>query len=165
MIAGSVTRISTSTRKLLLAGIPVNEDVPATPHLMFNVNVNCMACHTKKKLSSGHAVRSADGETCAACHKPGHKDMLEDWKKSVNREVKDVEEVEKEALEALAAAKDKLDGEKFKEASASVIKAQEFLNIVRHGNGVHNKKYSINILDQAIMRFEEVIDLAEGAGE
>lgn len=148
-------------QKWLLAGIPVNNDVPASPHLMFNVNVNCMACHTVKKLIKGHAVRSADGATCAACHKPEHKDMLEDWKQAVLREVRSVEEIEKEALDAYNAAKDGLDDDKKKQAEEAFAKARELLDIVRFGNGVHNKKYAINILDKAFTGFEDIIDLVD----
>ena len=150
-------------QKLLLAGIPVNNDVSATPHLMYKVNVNCMACHTNKTRSKGHSVRTASGETCAACHKPGHKDMLKDWKKTMAREVADVEAIEKEATDALSAAKGKLDAEKLKKAEKMIVNGSELLNIVKFGNGVHNKKYSINILDQAINNFESMIELiAEG---
>ena len=38
---------------------------------------------------------------------------------------------------------------------------QEFLNVVRVGNGVHNKKYSITILDEAIGNFDDAIALIE----
>ena len=41
---------------------------------------------------------------------------------------------------------------------------REMLDIVRFGNGVHNKKYAINILDGAIGNFEDVIDLLESEG-
>ena len=122
-------------QKLLLSGTPVSEDVSSTPHLMFNVNVNCMACHQKKTLSGGHAVRTAAGDTCAACHTPKHRQMLDDWKSAVTREVKDVEEVEKEALQALQDAKGTLTEAQFSEVRTLIAEAQEFLNIVRFGNG------------------------------
>ena len=35
------------------------------------------------------------------------------------------------------------------------------IKIVQFGNGVHNKKYSIMLLDAAISRFEELIDSLE----
>ncbi len=151
-------------QKLLLAGTPVNENIPATPHLMYKVNVNCMACHTKKTVHKGQGVRTASGETCAACHKPGHKKMLADWEVTLTREVKDVEEVEKEAIDALGAARGKIRGETYTKAEDMIAKGRELLNIVRFGNGIHNKKYSINILDGAIGNFEDAIELIEGGG-
>jgi len=149
-------------QRILLSGTPVNTEVAATPHLMFNVNVNCMGCHQKKTLSKGHAVRTADGETCAACHTPQHRKMLEDWKKTVVREINDVEELEKEAVTALAEAKAKLAPEKISAIEKLIAEGREYLNVVRFGNGVHNKKYSITILDQAFTKFETAVEEAEG---
>ncbi len=40
----------------------------------------------------------------------------------------------------------------------------EDLNIVQYGNGVHNKKYSIMLIDAAITRFEDLIDFLEEGG-
>jgi hypothetical protein len=40
----------------------------------------------------------------------------------------------------------------------------QFLEIVRSGNGVHNKKYAITILDEAFTRFEDAIDLLDSGG-
>ncbi len=151
-------------QKVLLSGTPINEDVSSTPHLMFNVNVNCMACHQKKTLSQGHAVRTAAGDTCAACHTPKHNQMLDDWKQAVTREVRDVEDIEKEALDALRGAEGKLTGETFLELEKIIAEGQEFLNIVRFGNGVHNKKYAITILDQAFTKFEDAIDRIDSEG-
>jgi hypothetical protein len=42
-----------------------------------------------------------------------------------------------------------------------IATGQEFLSIVQIGNGVHNKKYSIMILDEAIANFEDTIDLLD----
>jgi hypothetical protein len=151
-------------QKLLLAGAPVGDGIPVTPHLMFEVNTNCMGCHLQKTVQRGHAVRSASGETCAACHTSEHRKMLDDWAAFVDREVEAVEEIEEEALQAMADAAGKLDGDALKQAEAMIAKGQEFLNIVRIGNGVHNKKYSIMLLDEAFVAFEESLDLMASGG-
>lgn len=152
-------------QKMLLAGIPVAEGIKATPHLMFKVNTNCMGCHLEKKLSKGHAVRTGAPETCAACHTPGHKEMLADWKEQLDEEVAAAGELEQEALEALEAARQSGVAEGTLLEAEEMIKAgQEFLEIVRIGNGVHNKKYAITILDEAFINFEDTIDLLEGGG-
>lgn len=151
-------------QKLLLAGIPINGNVSATPHLMFEVNTNCMGCHLKKAISKGHPVRTGAPETCVACHTPQHRKMLKDWETMLVREVKDVEEIEEEAVQGLAAAKGTINGETFKQAEEMVATGREYVNIVRFGNGVHNKKYAIMILDEAIASFEDAIDLLDGGG-
>ena len=43
------------------------------------------------------------------------------------------------------------------QAETMMAKGSELLNIVRVGNGVHNKKYSITILDSAFGNFEDTI--------
>jgi len=152
-------------QKILLAGIPVTEGIRAAPHLMFKVNTNCMGCHLKKDLNKGHAVRTGAPETCAACHTPEHKKMLDDWGKQVARDVKGAEELEQEALEALeVATQGGVAVEKLTKAREMIAAGQEFLEIVRIGNGVHNKKYAITILDEAFVNFEDTIDLLQDGG-
>ena len=152
-------------QKFLLAGIPVTKGIRPTPHLMFKVNTNCMACHLKKKHNQGHAVRTGAPETCATCHTPEHKKMLSDWRSQIGDEIKGAEELEHEALEALEAARQRgvVNGV-LTQASEMIAAGQKFLQIVRIGNGVHNKKYAITILDEAFVNFEDTIDLLKGGG-
>ncbi len=150
-------------QKLLLSGAPVDDGISGAPHLMYEVNVNCMACHLKKTLSKGHNVRTASGDTCAACHTKQHIKMLGDWKKALVQEVADAEEVEAEALELLDELRNVLDKEQLSQAEIMITKGSELLNIVRVGNGVHNKKYAITILDGAFGNFEDTIELLEEA--
>ena len=84
--------------------------------------------------------------------------MLEDWKKELAEEIEYTRDVEKEALEALTASKSKLSQDALAKAMAMLEEGQENLNIVRYGNGVHNKKYSIMLIDAAITKFEDLID-------
>ena len=128
---------------------------------MYEVNVNCMACHLNKTLSKGHDVRTASGETCAACHTEKHIAMLDKWKDQVGGEITDVEEVEAEVQQLLVELRDNLDEEQLKQVEAMIAKGSELVNIVRFGNGVHNKKYSITIIDGAFGYFEDSIDLLE----
>lgn len=150
-------------QKLLLSGAPVDDEISGAPHLMYEVNVNCMACHLKKAVSRGHDVRTAAGETCAACHTKQHYKMLDDWKIQLGKEVVGAQEVEAEARELLTELKDSLNKEQLSQAEAMIAKGSELLDIVRVGNGVHNKKYAITILDGAFGNFEDTIELLEGA--
>ncbi len=149
-------------QKLLLAGIPVDKEISGVPHLMYEVNTNCMACHLKKTLSRGHDVRTASGDTCAACHTEQHKKMLSDWKQQLKKEVADAEELEAKATGLLAKLKDGLNPEQLSKAQAMIAKGSELINVVRVGNGVHNRKYAVTILDSAFGNFEDTIDLLEG---
>ena len=60
-----------------------------------------------------------------------------------------------------ALAKDKLPEPKLAEARKMLGKGRENLNIVKFGNGVHNKKYSIMLIDAAITHFEDMIEYLE----
>ena len=42
-----------------------------------------------------------------------------------------------------------------------IEKGSELVNIVRVGNGVHNKKYAITIIDGGFGNFEDSIDMLE----
>ncbi|MBT5309171.1 MAG: cytochrome C [Rhodospirillaceae bacterium] len=151
-------------QKYLLAGIPVTEGIRATPHLMFSVNTNCMGCHLKKSLSKGHTVRTGAPETCAACHTPEHKKMLSDWRKQVGTEITGAEEVLLEAQQARANAKlAGVNAETLSKVDQMITSGIELLDVVRIGNGVHNKKYAITIIDEVYGYLEDAIDLlAEG---
>ena len=149
-------------QRILLAGTPVNETVSAVPHLMFEVNVNCMGCHLEKKNIKGHAVRKGAPETCVACHTEEHRKMLQTWADQIDSEVEAVEEMELEVSEALLAAEAKLDEKSLSEVQAMLVEGREYLDIVRFGNGVHNKKYAIMILDEAFAQFEDALLIIEG---
>lgn len=148
-------------QRILLAGESVSENVPPVSGLMNAVKTNCTGCHIETKHSKGQQVKIGSAETCAKCHTPEHRKMLDDWKKTLESEVRFVREVEAEALAALAAAEGKLGAETLGEARQMIATGQELLNVVEIGNGVHNKKYSIMILDEAIANFEDTIDLLD----
>ncbi|MES9886133.1 MAG: cytochrome c3 family protein, partial [Candidatus Sedimenticola sp. 6PFRAG1] len=152
-------------QKLLLSGSPVDEDISGSPHLMYEVNTNCMACHLKKTLSKGHDVRTASGDTCAACHTEQHRNMLSDWEEQLEKEITDAEELETEVLNLLTEVRGVLSKEQISEAEGMISKGTELLNIVRVGNGVHNKKYAVTILDGAFGNFEDTIELLENASQ
>jgi len=151
-------------QKILLAGGKVSENVSPVPGLMNAVRTNCTGCHTQTKHSKGQLVKTGSAETCAKCHTPEHRKMLDDWKKTLEREVGFVKEVEAEALAALAAAEGERSDEKLQEARQMIATGQELLNVVEVGNGAHNKKYAIMILDEAIANFEDSIDLLDSGG-
>jgi hypothetical protein len=47
-------------------------------------------------------------------------------------------------------------------ASAMLKTGRENLGIVRLGNGIHNAKYSIELLDSAMTNFKDMIAYLEG---
>jgi DNA integrity scanning protein DisA with diadenylate cyclase activity len=85
--------------------------------------------------------------------------MVKEWKDKTGEELKVAKEIEKEALDTIESAKERVSKEKSGKATALLEKGQEALRIVEYGGGVHNKKYSIMLLDVAMNHFEDAIDL------
>ena len=151
-------------QRLLSAG-PKRGEVSKTPDFMYKARTGCLGCHNEmKKTEKGEKVLTASGKTCVRCHTKDHDKMLTDWKTELVKELKDVKEVEVEALEALAEHKPKLTPEKLAKANEMLQQGRDDLNIVQFGNGVHNKKYSIMLIDAAITSFEDLIDFLEEGG-
>jgi len=150
------------TYQRLLAAGPKREGVSKTPDFMFKARTNCLGCHVEQKLTQkGAKVMTASGKTCVRCHTKDHDKMLKDWKTEVAKNVKEAQEVEQEASEAMAEHKAKLSKEKLAKAHDMLKQGREDLHIVQYGNGVHNKKYAIMLIDAAITRFEDMLDYLE----
>jgi hypothetical protein len=148
-------------QRLLSAG-PERSGVSKTPDFMYKARTNCLGCHVEKTFNAkGQMVMKASASACVRCHTKDHKKMLKDWNKELTEEIKYSKEVEQGALNALTKAKPKLSKSKLTEAEKMLKEGQENLNIVNFGNGVHNKKYSIMLIDSAINRFEDMIDYLE----
>jgi hypothetical protein len=145
-------------QKMLLLG-EARGDVQETPGLMFYVKTNCLACHKEEKIVKGEEVIHGSGKACAACHTEKHEGMAKEWKDKTKEEMQGALEVEKEALETIKKADGKVTKKKLEQAISMVAEGRENLNIVEYGGGVHNKKYSIMLLDAAMNSFEDAIDL------
>jgi hypothetical protein len=85
--------------------------------------------------------------------------MAKEWKDKAIEELKNTREIEQEAKEAIKEAKGRVSEEELKEAMAMLKEGQENMYIVEYGGGVHNKKYSVMVLDVAMGNFEDAIDL------
>ena len=147
-----------ASQSLLLAGPARGEEIPETPSLMHAVRTNCFGCHTEDVHTAGQTVKVATGEACVDCHGEEQARMLEDWKEMLAEEVTVAKEVEEEAIAALAAAEGRVENARLAEARKLLAAGRESLGLVEQGNGVHNKKYSILLLDQALTNFEDLVD-------
>jgi len=115
-------------------------DVPATPGFHYKARATCLACHLEQQFTEkGTPVLMASAKTCAGCH-PGRQKLLKDWKTD---------------------AKAKLAKPKLTEVRKMLEEGQQNLKMVEVGNGVHNKKYALYLLDAAMIRFEDVLDYIE----
>jgi len=145
-------------QKALLTGEKL-EDISPTPALMMAVRTNCLACHTKAESDhKGQKILRGSPQACVACHTEEHDKMLADWKLTIKKQMGEAREVEAEALAAIGKAKGVASDEAVAEAESMLLKGQGFLQIIEHGHGVHNKKYSLMLIDEALNNFEDIID-------
>jgi len=147
-----------SYQKLLLLG-EKRKGVPMASGLMYDVKTNCIGCHMDERVIKGEKVLHGSAKACAACHTEKHEGMAKEWKDKTGEELKSAKDIEKEALDAIESAKGKVSKEKLEEAMAMLKQGQENMHIVEYGGGVHNKKYSVMLLDAAMNNFEDAIDL------
>ena len=144
-------------QKTLLVG-EKRKGVPETPSLMYKVKTSCIGCHIDEQIKNGEKVLYGSVKACVACHTEKHEGMVKEWKDKVKEELDYAKEVEKEAEQAITNAEGTVLVEKLNKAKELFKKGQEDLHIVEYGSGVHNKKYSIVLLDDAMNNFEDLID-------
>ncbi len=145
-------------QKLMLAGKEFKK-VPATPGLMYGVKTNCLACHKEDRTVKGEKVRHGSGKACAGCHTEKHVEMAKEWKDKTDEELASAKETEIELFNAIESAKGTASKKKLNEAMAMLKEGREYMSLVEYGGGVHNKKYSVMLLDEALNNFEDAIDL------
>jgi hypothetical protein len=149
-------------QRLLAAG-EEREGIRSIPDPMFKARTNCLGCHVERELNhKGQTVMKASSKACVRCHTKDYEQMFGLWKREVSGELERTIRLEKEAVEALAKHKPQIDQEKLNTASAMLRTGSENLGIVRFGNGIHNAKYSIELLDSAMTNFKDMIAYLEG---
>lgn len=127
------------------------------PDSMYGTSVNCLGCHNEQiTLPKGQTVLKASGKTCVSCHDKTYEKTLKEWKAELNDKIKSISQMEKEILKTLDNVKTRLSKDKLNEAMGQLKEAQEDLKIVQFGNGVHNKKYALMLLDESLKRFKKL---------
>ena len=145
-------------QKLMLIG-DNRKDVASASNLMYDVKTNCIGCHVAERLVRGEKVLHGSTQACVACHTEKHESMVKDWRGKTEEELRYAKEIEKVALYAIENAKRKVPHKKLQEVMSMVKEGQENLYIVEYGGGVHNQKYAVKLLDEAMNRFEDAMDL------
>jgi nitrate/TMAO reductase-like tetraheme cytochrome c subunit len=149
-------------QRLLAAGAG-REGIPSIPDPMFKARVNCLGCHIEKEVNhQGQTVMKASSRACIRCHNKDYEQMFGLWTREVSGELEKTSKLEKEAAEAFEKYKPKLSREKLDTAGGMLKAGRENLNIVRFGNGIHNSKYAIELLDSAITNFKDATAYLEG---
>jgi hypothetical protein len=152
--------------QVLLAAGPERKGVLKSPDPMYNARTNCLGCHLEEGVTDkGQKVVRSSAKPCVRCHTKDHEKMFKDWQTELAKEIKFAKEVEQEAMEALAKRKAELSESKIAEAMKMLDEGRENLRIVLFGNGVHNKKYAMMLIDATVTSFEDAVYLLEEGSE
>ena len=145
-------------QKMLIAGTGGKGTEQDYPIRHFNVKVNCFACHTRDDYDiKGVQVMKGNPDNCAACHTEDEKKLVKKWKEDVFDILEETREIEQEALKAIEDARGKVPDSRIQKAMAMVAEGRENIKIVMAGGGIHNKKYSVLLLDIAMEKFDDAM--------
>ena len=153
-----------SLQKALLIGAAYG-DVPETPSLMNPVKTNCQGCHDKPEMHKGEEILRGSAKSCVDCHTSDHEKILADWIQEVQTEVTFAKEEIARAQALIVQVSSKISNDQIAEFNTLLETGQKALNIVEFGNGVHNKKYSIMLIDEALNSVYTVLDELEPLAE
>ena len=147
----------------LLATGAEQHGIDAMPDPMFKARAGCLACHVEKEISpKGQVIMRASAKMCVQCHTNDYEKMLDLWKRELSRKIEKTRELETKAMNTLEKHRSGLTPQKLNDATSMLENGHHDLDIVQYGNGVHNAKYAIALLDAAIRNFEDTIGLLEG---
>ena len=156
---------SHENQRLLVAG-EEREGVAALPDPMYETRTNCLGCHIKAELTGqGHSVLKASADSCVTCHTKAYGKLLPMWKKNLDRKLQAAASAEQKAFDLLGERRTGLSAADLKKAEETLEKGRRTLDIVRLGNGVHNVKYSNNLIKAAMASFEKAAELLAKDGE
>ena len=143
-------------KRLLISGTGgtgIDKPFPIKHH---TVEMGCLACHIVDAVDAkGRTKKVATAGVCVNCHSEKERGLVDKWKSDVAEMLEEALEYESEAVKALELARGKVPEGAIKKAEQLLKDGQNNLGIVNAGGGVHNKKYSIMLMDLAIEFFED----------
>jgi nitrate/TMAO reductase-like tetraheme cytochrome c subunit len=136
-----------TAQKELYLGIG-GHDVVAMPDPMFLTRVSCTGCHIEhlgEPLKGTTAF--ANPAACISCHGTKFGTILEQWKSQIGQMLSDIIPILNRAKAEIL--KKNTNDERFVQAESLVTQAQDNVNLVKMGQGVHNIKFSSQLLTTA----------------
>jgi nitrate/TMAO reductase-like tetraheme cytochrome c subunit len=127
------------------------------PNAMFGSRLNCRACHTEPGTDfKGAPLLGATEQTCIVCHSDDYKALFQQWVDEIARYVQEAESalVRVDARVAELKAVGQAPAERI---AALVEQARSNLQLVKAGNGIHNKNYALQLLDIAIRNLDQAM--------
>jgi nitrate/TMAO reductase-like tetraheme cytochrome c subunit len=127
------------------------------PNAMFGSRVNCQACHTKEAVDAkGDVLIKATEASCATCHGTDYEKLFKQWREEIKSYLaetdKSMQRVESRITELKAA------GQPVEQRVLDAIaQAKQNIQLIRAGNGIHNKGYALQLLETSTRRLDEAM--------
>jgi nitrate/TMAO reductase-like tetraheme cytochrome c subunit len=139
----------------LLMGVGGAGAAQAMPNAMFGSRVNCRACHTQAGSDfKGDALIAATKSACVACHSADYEKLFDRWMHEIKSSL---EETEKGLARVTQRVDDlKAAGRAVPPGVNDVLAgARRNVQLVKSGDGIHNKDYALYLLDLAKRELDE----------
>jgi len=141
----------------LMMGKAPNPVPPGNANSMFGSRVNCLGCHTRSvKDTKGTDVVEATKQACVICHSDDYNELFDQWINRLQASIKDANSLEAQAAKLLDGL-DKDTSETRRAAADALAKGRAALEFVKSAQGIHNRNYSLELLDYATTQFNQVI--------
>ena len=121
---------------------------------MFAAQVSCTGCHISHKGDKLKGTSAfASPAACVSCHGGNYGQILEEWKKVIGQGLSQIIPALNRAVSELKTTSMK--GEDYLKGKSLLEEAKYNIDLVREGKGVHNIKYSIQLLETANQKLKE----------
>ena len=121
-----------SPQRDLYAGIG-GKAVPPMPDVMFQAGIRCEGCHLDDHEGE---TRRAGEISCMSCHGPGYRSLFKTWGEVLDERTRSLRRQMDDTTRRLGGA-----------ALESLKDAHFNLRLVERGQGIHNYRYSLALLD------------------
>jgi hypothetical protein len=120
------------------------------PNAMFGSRLNCTGCHTKSATDlKGDKLIEASEQTCIGCHGAEYKRLFEQWRDELAASLKEAELALDRVDKRIAELQSR--GVEIPSEVADLVKpARENIAFIKAGNGIHNRNYTLRLLDLSI---------------
>ena len=146
----------------LLLGTGSAGVLAALPNAMVASRLNCTACHTKpaSDIKGDELIKASQG-TCIACHGADYERLFQQWMDEISTYLRAAEAM----LARVSNRIDELRAEG-REVPDSVVQriaeARQNVQLIRAGNGIHNKNYALELLDLSVQGLDQAMTTLMG---
>lgn len=139
-----------------LGGVNVPQPMP---NAMFGSRLNCRACHKEAGTDfKGDPLIEATADTCVACHEEKYGDLLRQWLQEIEAYLAESERALEQVRHRVEQRRE--EGKKVPERVEQLIdSAAHNIDLVKKGNGIHNRNFATTLLDSSDDMLRKAIEL------